>query len=97
MAKKLDLSSSYISSIETGKRKVTKNFLKKLKESYDLNDSAFDKFRIAAEESLTSIPLDLSSANDSQKGLALSFAKKFSNLDQDTITRINKLINNGGK
>lgn len=93
MAQKLGLSSSYISSIETGKRKITENLLDKLRRCYNLSDAEFEAFKQAAEESRSSISLELDSASTEQKDLALSFAKKFNSLDKDTIRQINQLMN----
>lgn len=93
MAQKLGLSSSYISSVETGKRKITENLLNKLRCCYNLSDAEFETFKQAAEESRSSISLELDSASTEQKDLALSFAKKFNSLDKDTIRQINQLMN----
>lgn len=95
MAQKFGLSSSYISSIETGKRNIPENFLDKLQQCYQLNDSEIKVFKQAADESLSSISLDFDSASAEQKDLALSFAKKFNRLDKDTIKKINHLMNRG--
>lgn len=93
MAQKLNLSSSYISSIETGRRKVTEDFIKKLCEAYDLEDDELTSFRGAAEQSAVSVSLEFNNVSNEQKKLALSFAKKFDKLDSDTIKKINKLMN----
>lgn len=92
MAQKLKLSCAYISSIETGRRKVTDAFITKLCEKYNLNDDQYQLFKNAAEQSYDSISLGFDNASYEQKNLALAFAKKFDKLDSDTIKKINKLM-----
>ncbi|MBQ3425534.1 MAG: helix-turn-helix transcriptional regulator [Clostridia bacterium] len=92
MAQKLGVSSSYISAIETGKRKIPETFLSKLQQCYKLNSSEYESFKQAAEKSISSITMNFNTASDAQKDLALSFAKKFDRLDKKTIEEINQLM-----
>ncbi len=92
MAQKLNLSSSYISSIETGRRKATEEFIGKLCDAYFLNNDERKSFEDAAEQSAVSVSLDFDNVSHEQKNLALAFAKKFDKLDSETIKKINKLM-----
>lgn len=93
MADKLGITSSYLSAIECGKRNIPEDLVERLVELYELSDEQKQILYDACDNSLDSIPVDLSEASGHKRSLALKFARKFNDLDEDTITEMMRLLN----
>lgn len=106
MGKTLGLSSSFLSSIETGKKNIPFDFVDKLKASYNFSDSQLDSLEQAVqktrEEELKkkkSVTLKVdTSANDVQE-LVYSFARCANSLTEKQKIEISNILrgedNNG--
>ncbi len=92
MADKLNMTSSYLSAIECGKRNIPDNLIKRLVELYKLSDEQKQTLCDAYDNSLNSISVDLTKANGEKRSLALRFARKFNDLDESTISEMMKLF-----
>lgn len=93
MADKLGLTSAYLSSIENGKRKPTEEFIKNVKETYNLSEQEHDDLMDAYFQTIQSITIDTSDAKQEQADLGLIFARKIKSLDEDDIAQIKKILN----
>lgn|GEM_PF-122363 len=83
MADKLEMTSSYLSAIECGKRNIPSDFIEKLASLYELDESQIAELNSAKDESLNSIEICIEGKNASQRDLALQFASKFNDIDED--------------
>ncbi|MDR2835097.1 MAG: helix-turn-helix transcriptional regulator [Bacteroidales bacterium] len=93
MAVKLKVSAPYLSSIENQKRKIPSNFLKKICKVYKLSEKKIDELYMAYENVSNDITLTFSNLNSNQKYTALRFYRKFENVDNDTLKKIEKILN----
>lgn len=93
MAKNLDVSSAFLSAVENGKKKVPSSWLTKLKEVYSLTPNQIESFKQAIIEDSDTIELNMHSASNTQKQLAISFARHFDSLDAETTKQILHMLN----
>lgn len=92
-AKFLGVKVPFVSAVESGKKNVPEEWIPKLIEHYHLNESEQQKLMAAVEESKTQMKINLFSASNSQRRLAIQFQRSFENLDDDTAEAILKLLN----
>ena len=93
MSDKLNVTSSYLSAIEHGKREIPLDLVDKISKIYKFDDCQYRKLCKAADESALSIKLDLKGQTSEVSTLANAFARKFKDLDQSEISEIMKIIN----
>lgn len=82
----------FISAVESGKKNIPEDWIPKLISHYHLNESEQNELREAVEESKTQMKVNLFSASDSQRRLAIQFQRSFENLDDDTAEAIMELL-----
>lgn len=97
MATRLEVSSSFISALETGKKNIPAEFIEKVIHSYSLGDRDADTLKTAAKDSITAIKIGLSKADQPQREAALIFARDFNNLTDETAEQIIRLLKNKTK
>ncbi len=88
MADKLNVPSSYLSAMEMGRKTISKEFIEKLVFLFSFTEEEKTTLYKAVENSATVIKLDLRTINAAKRDMALSFARKFENLDDDTVHKI---------
>ena len=93
MAKKLEITPAYLSSIENGKRTPPQNIVGRVAEIYHLSQSEKDALLDAFRLTLSEVTISLNDASSRQKELGLVFARRFNNLTEDEITRILSTLN----
>lgn len=92
MAKKLGVTSAFLSSVETGRKKAPTKLVNKICELYELNDSERQEIVTAAERSMQEVKINLSNVSSSQQEVAVSFAKALSGLTDDDISKIMRVF-----
>ena len=93
MASKLDVSPSMLSAIENGTRKATKALIEKVSKTYTLALDQIQELEMAVAKTTEQVSIALSNANESDKELAVSFARSFDNLDEASKKRIREILN----
>lgn len=88
MADTLDVPSSYLSAMEMGRKVVSDEFVNRLLSSYGFTDEEEKRIVEAAKLSANSVRVNLENASMQKKGMALSFARKFDGLDEETVKKI---------
>ena len=91
MAQDLDVTSSYLSAVEVGKRNVPEEWPRKIGKMYDLSDEEIENLEAAATASASQIKLDLSDATNE---LAVAFARRFNDLTPKDQNEILTLLKN---
>ena len=94
MADKLGVTISYLSAVEHGKREVPDDWVNTISKLYQLSDAEKDNLEDLAYMSKNKVSIDLLEVNDKKKNTALAFARKFDNLSDEEINKINKILNN---
>lgn len=92
MSDKLNVPSSYLSAMEMGRKTITNEFVSKLIDTYTFTDDEEALLRQAVENSSNCVKLNLQSATQQQRNAAVSFARKFNDLDSSTIDKILELL-----
>ena len=83
MAAKLDLSLSYLSAIENGKRNVPSNFEDLVLSHYDLSEEKKAQLKKAVNEAKESLKVNFSDVDSKRKEVLLALASD--ELDDDTV------------
>ncbi|MCR5662529.1 MAG: helix-turn-helix domain-containing protein [bacterium] len=97
MAQKLGVSSSFLSAVENGKKKMPEAWLRKFRELYCLTDSQFCDLKEAVNESVDAISLNMSGASPQARSLAITFARRFDSLDDKSRQKILHILNKSNK
>lgn len=93
MAQKLNVSSAFLSAVENGRKPVPNNWLSKLTELYALSEQQQSDLQSAFNESVKQIRISLETAHAEQRDLALSFARRFDELDHNEIIAVMRILN----
>ena len=90
MAKKLNMSPSYLSTIENGRRNIPQDMEALLVKAYKLSDHDREKLRKAMVRSSDTVKIDLTELAEKKKQMIYEITK--GNLDEDTIDQLCDLI-----
>ena len=91
MAKKLNMSPSYLSTIENGKRNIPEEMSDMLIKTYNLSDDDKVKLRNAMAESSGIVKIDITDLAEKKKQMIFDITNH--NLDEDTIDLLCEIIN----
>lgn len=91
-AKLLGVTIPFVSAVENGKKNVPEDWIPVLIKHYNLNEDEQKELALAVEESKTQMRINLLSASNSQRKLAIQFQRSFEKLDDDTAEAIMKLL-----
>ena len=86
MAKKLNMSPSYLSTIENGKRKIPPDMEELLIRAYNLSETDKEKIRKACVESSSTVKINLTELAEKKKEIIFEMSR--GNLDDDTVDKI---------
>lgn len=92
MAAKLNVSSAFLSAVETGKKKIPANFVEKVCSVYKLDESTRKELVLAEEMSAQEMKINLAGITPGQHQVALSFAKALDGLTDDEISAIMRIF-----
>lgn len=93
MADDLGVTSAFLSSVETGKRRVPNGWVEKIAELYALSEEERDNLQQASNMSVQNLKIPVAQATTKQKELAFSFAKALDGLTDEDVERIMNAIN----
>ena len=95
MADKLNVTASFLSAVENGKKHMPSSWNNLICSLYKLDVYQIEEFTTAVAESEEKIELFLGEATNEQKELAISFARKFTDFDERQVKRFFELLNKG--
>jgi len=90
MADSLGCKSSYLSAIESGRKRISEDWLIKISGYFGGNTEHL--LRPLVDQSQPDCQIDLRGANDAQRDVVVAFARKFSDLSDSNIEKIKKLL-----
>lgn len=93
MANTLGVSSAFLSAVENGKKKLPGAWLPKLQENYDLSADQMEDLKQAVIESGEIVELNIRNASVENRQLAISFARQFDSLDEETSKKLFNILN----
>lgn len=98
MADSMDVTSSYLSAIETGKRAVTKPVLDSIITFFSKEGvQAKDELIQAARDSQQSVEINLSGKASHAREVAIAFARNFDELNANDFHKLSELLNKKNK
>lgn len=83
MAEELNVTTSYLSAVEMGKRNVPEGWKKIIADNYHLNEVQIEEMDKAIYNSQKTIKVNLNNYSNSDRDLILAFARKFDELEND--------------
>lgn len=92
MADKLNVTPSYLSAVENGKRNIPNEWIYQLSDLYSLNDIDRLEIKKAAEESQQNIKIDLKSYNGEDRNLMMALAREFKDFDEETKDSLKQML-----
>lgn len=93
MAEKLNMTSSYLSAIECGKRNIPSDLITKLTTVYELSEEEQQELSFAKDKSINCIEIELSTSDSHKRDLALQFARKFDDMDDEFVQQLLNFLN----
>lgn len=97
MAVRLGYSASFLSAIETGRKRPPEGFLFKVSSAYQLDNTAQLELSAAAQRSVREVKLRLSAdATPLQREAAFALARRFTDLEDHDATQILRLLKGTG-
>lgn len=97
MAEKLEVTVSFLSAVENGKKHMPAAWNRKICALYNLNEIQQKEFTTAIAETEEAIEMNLTNANIGRRELAISFARRFNNISDAQVEEIRKILFKGGK
>ncbi len=92
MAKNLNVSSAFLSAVENGKKSFPETWIPKIEECYYLNSKQIEELKNAIIESRNKIVLDIHNASAANRQFAISLARQFDTLDEETAKRLFNIL-----
>lgn len=92
MAAKLNISPSFLSAVERGKKKIPESWYNQIVNLYDLDKEKQNKLKKAIEDSQKILEINLENLSTEQKRLAFAFTKELKNMNKEDIKKINILL-----
>lgn len=94
MAEFLGVSSAFLSAVENGKKSMPEAWISKIQTEYNLTEDQLDDMKNAALNSQNTITINMENATSSNKDLAVSFARQFDEIDDETSKLIINILKN---
>lgn len=100
MADILEVSSAFLSAVENGKKSMPDVWVKKIQAEYGISNEQCEEMKQSAMESQNTISLNMRNVSSVNRELAVSFARQFDDMDEETSRKILSMLKNrkkGGK
>lgn len=97
MAKKLQVQSSYLSSVEVGRKSVPESWKDEIANLYNLNIDEKKDLEKAIDESIRQIKINMENRSDKDRQFLLAFARKLDDLELSEKESILKILQNNKK
>lgn len=94
MARKLNVKSSYLSSVEVGRKSIPEDWKKLIPELYNLTEEETKELERAIDESVRQIKISMENRTEEDRKFLLAFARKLDDLDSLEKENIFKILKN---
>lgn len=91
-AEALGVSSAFLSAVENGKKKMPEGWIEKLKSIYSFTTEQAEALQAAVIDTNDAVELNLQNATPGNRALAISFAREFDSLDDETSRKIFEIL-----
>ncbi len=97
MADRLGVTASFLSAVEIGKKNVPASWIPRISEMYGLSEHESCELQEKADDSVNAIKLTLYGSSKKQRDMALVLARSFSDIPDETATKILDYMAKGRK
>ncbi len=95
MANKLNVTASFLSAVENGKKRMPSDWNTVIVQLYDFDQTQKDEFTEAIAKTERSIEMNFAEGSPEKNQLAISFARQFSRFDEAQVEAIKKILSEG--
>lgn len=92
MADKLSVTVSFLSAVENGKKRMPPAWNTRICSFYNLDEQQQTEFSAAVAETETTLEMNFNGVSMSNRELAVSFARKFAEFDEEQLASIRKIL-----
>lgn len=92
MAKEINVSAAFLSSIETGRKRVPDNFLETLASNFDAVAEQRNKYEILINQARQEVRMSVSGTNYEDAELATALARRFGSLSAEEKQQLMSII-----
>lgn len=96
MARNLNVTPAFLSSVENGKRSAPASWIRILTEKYDLTSQQQDDLSQAVGDTVKQVRLDIANASPNKRNCALTFARRFDDFSDEELQQILSVLEKGG-
>ena len=96
MAKRLQVSSAFLSSVENGRRSAPPTWLATISREYNLTTEEYQELNDAISESVKQVRMNIGNSSERKKRCALAFARAFDDLTDEDIRKLTELLEKRG-
>lgn len=97
MAEKLDVTVSFLSAVENGKKRMPSDWNSRICDLYSLDADQRQEFTTAIADTERSIEMNFHNVSPQNREIAISFAREFPDFDETQIEEIKKIMQGGNK
>lgn len=97
MADRLEVTSSYLSAVENGKRNIPQEWSERISILYSLSGEQIQELEEAIALSQSEIIIKTDNYSDNEKKFLAAFAREFSSLEEEQIEKIQLMFSNHKK
>lgn len=92
MAKKLGVSSSFLSAVENEKKSPPGEWLDKIAGLYQLPPNQYEELREAFNSALKQVRISVTEVDQDKREMAFVFARRFESLDDEEVKRVMQIL-----
>ena len=92
MADRLNVTVSFLSAVENGKKHMPPSWNTRICSLYKLNNQQQSEFSAAVAETEDALAMDFNGVSLGKRELAVSFARKFAEFDEEQLANIKKIL-----
>ncbi len=92
MAQKLNVSTSFLSAVEVGKKNIPAKWIDEITRIYNLDENSKNELQNAYDITQQKVSLSLDSMDENQQNVSLMFARSIKNIDPNTLEKLKKLL-----
>lgn len=92
MAKLLNVTPSYLSAVENGKKAIPQKWLNEISNVYNLSNSQIDEIQTSIMQTQETLEINVSNMNTEDLSVLASFARKFESMSKEEKKKVYDIV-----
>ena len=92
MAERLDISATFLSAMEVGRKAIPIEYAKKIKEIYNLDEDEYARLYDSIVETNKRVDIEIDKMNEAQKEVSMVFARRIENADPELVEKLRQIL-----